>query len=209
MTAVKICGITRAEDAEVAVVSGASFLGFVLWPGSPRHVTLARVKAITATLPRDVAPVGVFVNPSGDEINRAAEAGVRVAQIHGSAVEWIGRIGDEIRVIRAVHLAGKPGAIEPNWPDGDLLLDAHDARRHGGTGRTIDWSRARLVAESRTVFLAGGLTPRNVGEAIKQVRPFAVDVASGVESRPGIKDHALLRAFIAAAHGSGSEGTHG
>lgn len=201
MTAVKICGITRQEDAERAAGLGASFLGFVLWPESPRHIALDRVRSIVKVLPASVTAVGVFVNPTADAINAAADAGLTVAQIHGvMVVSAFRRITPGVEVLRAVHLAnGRPGAIEPDVPDRRVLLDAHDPMRHGGTGKTIDWSRARLVAQHRQVILAGGLTPDNVRQAIDEVRPFAVDVSSGVESRPGIKDHALLQRFIAAA----------
>jgi phosphoribosylanthranilate isomerase len=197
MTAVKICGITRAEDAEAAAELGASFVGFVLWPRSPRAVSLERVKQIVAALATTATPVGVFVNPRLDEIHQAADAGIRVAQIHGAAAPEGIRAG--IDVIRAVHLAsGNRGEIEPDVPDRRILLDAHDLERHGGTGRTIDWARAAEVAKSRQVFLAGGLTPANVRQAIARVRPYAVDVASGVEAAPGVKDHGKLRAFFAA-----------
>lgn len=205
MTAVKICGITRQEDAACAVELGASFLGFVLWPDSPRCVPLDRASDIVRTLPASVTPVGVFVNPTADAINAAAEAGLMVAQIHGDSNGWQGGLSRGVDVIRAVHLAnGRPGAIEPDVPDHRVLLDAHDPVRHGGTGTTIDWSRARLIAQTRQVILAGGLTPGNVRQAITEVRPFAVDVSSGVESRPGVKDHALVRAFIAATKGTGT-----
>jgi phosphoribosylanthranilate isomerase len=198
MTKVKICGITRLEDAQAAADLGASFLGFVLWVKSPRAMTLDRVKKIVAKLPKTVTPVGVFVSPTRDEVNDAAAAGIRVAQIHGDATP--GGIRAGIEVIRAVHLAvGARDEIEPYVDDRKILLDAHDPERHGGTGRTIDWSRARVVAGKRQVFLAGGLTPDNVAQAIAEVRPYAVDVSSGVESKPGIKDHGLLRRFIAAA----------
>ena len=111
-------------------------------------------------------------------------------------------------MIRAVHLAlGARDEIDPYVEDGKILLDAHDPVRHGGTGKTIDWARARAVAQKRQVFLAGGLTPDNVKRAIAEVQPFAVDVSSGVESKPGIKDHALLRRFIAAAKGIDVNGT--
>lgn len=209
MTAVKICGITREEDAEAAAAGGASFVGFVLWPGSPRHVPLERVRTIVEALPAYVRPVGVFVNPTSDEINAAADAGVRTAQIHGESLAWQRGIARGVEVIRAVHLAdGRAGAIEPDIPDRRILLDADDPVRHGGTGRTIEWSRARLVAQTREVILAGGLTPANVRQAIAAVRPFAVDVSSGVEMRPGIKDAELIRRFIAAARATdGTEGT--
>lgn len=203
MTAVKICGITRPQDAEAAAAFGSDALGFVLWPSSPRHTTLAVVREITRTLPPFVTPVGVFVEPSADDIARAADAGIRLAQVHGSMPEWAGR-RCPVAVLRAVHLgASGPAAIEPAIDDHTVLLDAHDPVQHGGTGKTVDWSRARAVAAVRRVVLAGGLTPANVGEAIRTVRPYAVDVASGVESAPGIKDPARLRAFIDAARDTG------
>ena len=205
MTVVKICGITRREDADQAAALGASFLGFVMWKHSPRYIPLDRVRHIVTTLPASVTPVGVFVNPTADEINAATDAGISVAQIHGESNGWHGGLVPGVEVIRAVHLAdGRPDAIEPDVPDHRVLLDAHDPVRHGGTGKTIDWARARLVAQARQVILAGGLTPDNVRQAIDEVRPFAVDVSSGVELRPGVKDHALLRAFIAAAKGTGT-----
>jgi phosphoribosylanthranilate isomerase len=197
MTEVKICGITRVEDAQAAADLGASFVGFVLWPGSPRAVTIDQVERMIARLATTATPVGVFVNPSRDEINQAAAAGIRVAQVHGHAAPG-GLRG--VEVIRAVHLAaGARDEIEPYVEDRTILLDAHDPVWHGGTGRTIDWSRAKIVAAKRQVFLAGGLTPDNVRRAIAEVRPYAVDVSSGVESKPGVKDHGLLRRFIDAA----------
>lgn len=198
MTAVKICGLTRLEDARAAADLGASFVGFVLWPDSPRAITLDRVTSIIAKLPDTVTPVGVFVNPTRNDVNTAAAAGIKVAQIHGDATP--GGIRAGVEVIRAVHLAvGARDEIEPYVEDLKILLDAHDPVRHGGTGKTIDWSRARVVAQKRQVFLAGGLTPDNVKRAIAEVQPFAVDVSSGVESKPGIKDHALMKRFIDAA----------
>jgi phosphoribosylanthranilate isomerase len=196
VTAVKICGITQREDAQAAAAAGASFIGLVLWAGSPRHVTLDRVRAIVDELPKAVLPVGVFVNPTAAEIDAAARAGIQLAQVHGDATAWIGGVTSGVTIVRAVHLAEHDGGIEPAWPAGKILLDAHDPVRHGGTGRTIDWSRARLIAQERQVFLAGGLTPFNVAQAVREVKPFAVDVSSGVESKPGIKDHAKVRAFI-------------
>ena len=196
MTAIKICGITRVEDAQLAADLGASFVGFVLWPNSPRAITLDRLQKIVAKLPNTVTPVGVFVNPTRDEVNGAAGAGIKVAQIHGDAPGGV----RGVEVIRAVHLAlGARDEIEPYVEDRKILLDANDPVRHGGTGKTIDWSRARAVAQKRQVFLAGGLTPDNVKRAIAEVRPFAVDVSSGVESKPGIKDPELMKRFIAMA----------
>ena len=198
MTAVKICGITRPDDAAAAARFGAAYIGFVLWPNSPRAASLDIVTTIVASLPGNVTPVGVFVDPTAQQIKDAAAAGIRVAQVHGELPA--GLSGTAIPVVRAVHLSGaRLSSIDPDIDDELILLDAHDAAKRGGTGKTVDWKRAHAVARTRRVILAGGLTPFNVRSAIEQVRPFAVDVASGVESSPGIKDHGLLRAFITAA----------
>jgi phosphoribosylanthranilate isomerase len=198
MTRVKICGITRHEDAELAASLGASFVGFVLWKNSPRAATLDTVRQIAPSLPATVTPVGVFVDPTADDVMAAADAGIQMAQIHSEAPSFLR--GVTIPIVRAVHLAiDRIDGVEPDIADDLVLLDAHDPVKHGGTGRTVDWRRAALIAKSRRVILAGGLTPSNVRQAISEVRPYAVDVASGVESEPGIKDHGLLRAFMAAA----------
>jgi phosphoribosylanthranilate isomerase len=198
MTAIKICGITRREDAELAASLGASFVGFVLWKDSPRAATLDTVREIAPALPKTVTPVGVFVDPTADEVMAAADAGIQMAQIHSDAPSFLR--GVTIPIVRAVHLAiDRIDGVEPDIADDLVLLDAHDPVKHGGTGKIVDWRRAALIARSRRVILAGGLTPSNVRQAIDEVRPYAVDVASGVESEPGIKDHGLLRAFMAAA----------
>jgi phosphoribosylanthranilate isomerase len=198
MTAIKICGITRREDAELAASLGASFVGFVLWKDSPRAATLDTVREIAPALPKTVTPVGVFVDPTAEEVMVAAAAGIQMAQIHSDAPSFLR--GVTIPIVRAVHLAiDRIDGVEPDIADDLVLLDAHDPVKHGGTGMIVDWRRAALIAKSRRVILAGGLTPSNVRQAINEVRPYAVDVASGVESAPGIKDHGLLRAFMAAA----------
>lgn len=194
MTAFKICGITREADAGLAISLGASALGFVLWPGSPRHVPLSRVRAIAATMPPFVTPVGVFVDPTPAEIADAASAGIRLAQVHGKVPAV-----SALPVLRAVHLGDSEEGLDADVGAGEpVLLDAHDPVLHGGTGRTVDLARAATVAARRVVVLAGGLTPANVADAIRTVRPYAVDVASGVESAPGLKDHDKLRAFAKA-----------
>ena len=203
MTAVKICGITRRDDALLAAELGASYVGFVLWPQSPRAATLNQLREIVPALPSHVTPVGVFVNPTADEIKAAADAGIRLAQVSSAAADL--PFDGIVPVIRAVHLDAD--GIAPKVDDDLVLLDAHDPVKHGGTGRTVDWKRAAVIAGSRRVMLAGGLTPLNVREAIDTVHPYGVDVASGVESSPGIKNHDLLRAFIEAVRGS--EGTRG
>ena len=197
MTAIKICGITRLEDAQAAAALGASYIGFVLWPGSPRAATLETVSRIVPALPHSVTSVGVFVDPSAEDVKAAEATGIRMAQIHSETPAFLR--GVTIPVVRAVHLAvERDDGVEPDIADELVLLDAHDPVKRGGTGKTIDWRRAARIARTRRVILAGGLTPDNVSQAIKAVRPFAVDVSSGVEKRPGIKDHSLMERFIAA-----------
>lgn len=198
MTAFKICGITTEADASLAVQLGAAALGFVLWPGSPRHIPFARVRIVTATLPPFVTPVGVFVDPTADDIARAAQSGIRLAQVHGGLPAT-----SSLPVLRAVHLGSNADGLDVEvGPLDAVVLDAYDPVKHGGTGRTVDWTRAAAIAARRRVVLAGGLTPANVGEAIATVKPYAVDVASGVEAEPGIKDPAKLRAFADAVRSS-------
>jgi phosphoribosylanthranilate isomerase len=140
-----------------------------------------------------------LVDPSDDDIAAAVDAGVRIVQVHGMVPERRHSSRPPV-ILRAVHLAKNgTGAIEPPVEDDTVLLDAYDPVQRGGTGKTLDWHRAAIVARQRRVILAGGLTPENVRQAIAEVKPFAVDVASGVEASPGVKDHHKLRAFIAAA----------
>lgn len=208
MTAIKICGITRREDAELAASLGAAYVGFVLWKNSPRAASLETVKEITRALPEVVTPVGVFVDPTADEVRAAADAGIKMAQIHSEVPSFLR--GITIPVVRAVHLAiDRIDGVEPDIADDLVLLDAHDPVKRGGTGQTVDWRRAALIARSRRVILAGGLTPANVRQAIEEVHPYAVDVASGVESSPGIKNPDLVRSFIEAARFPGTKGTYG
>lgn len=194
---VKVCGITRLEDAAAAVDAGARALGFVFWPNSPRFVDPFRARAIVATLPPFVTPVGLFVNQPHDYISGVSSL-VRLGavQLHGDESVAFAR---SLRqpVIRALTLADR---IE-EWPVRmRVLLDAHDPDRRGGTGRMIDWTAAAVVAQARPILLAGGITPENVAEAVARVRPFGIDVSSGVEHAPGIKDHAKIRAIFEALH---------
>lgn len=192
---IKVCGLTRLDDALQAAALGADALGFVLWPESPRAITLPHLRLIVEQLPPFVTVVGVCVAPTTDDLRQARAAGIHVAQVHGECPV----VPDGLAVLPAAHLAAAGDEIEPLVPgSGAVLLDAHDPVRRGGTGRTIDWARAARVARTRSVILAGGLTPDNVGEAIGVVRPYGVDVASGVEAEPGVKDHHKLAAFIAA-----------
>src|SRR5439155_13534223 len=187
---VKICGITRIEDAACAVECGATALGFVFWPGSPRFIDPAHAGAIVATPPPFVTPVGVFVNQRSDHVNRAAAAArLGVIQLHGDEAA---AILDELScpVLKAIALDRASDEAIDAWPPRTmLLLDTHDPVRRGGTGRIGDWARASAIASRRPILLAGGLTPDNVAEAIARVRPFGVDVSSGVEASPGVKEH--------------------
>lgn len=205
MTRIKFCGITRPEDARAAAAAGASAIGMVFWPGSPRAVDVETARAVVAALPAGVPAIGVFVNQSVDEINAAIEgAGLFGVQLHGDEpLEMIGRIRRP--VIRAASL-DDAAIIDGLPPAVTLLLDAADPRQRGGTGRTIDWDAAAAIARRRPVVLAGGLTPLNVGDAIRLVKPYAVDVSSGVEREPGVKDHARIRAFAEAVARADREG---
>jgi phosphoribosylanthranilate isomerase len=196
---IKVCGITRVSDALHAVEQGATAVGFVLWPKSPRALTVDRAAEIIAELPSHVMTVGVFVNAPIDSIRSAAErAHLTAVQLHGDeppayaeALDW--------PVIRAVSV-GEIDLAAATWSmDTALLVDNIDPVRRGGTGSAVDWTRAAGIAKTRRVVLAGGLTPENVATAIRAVHPFGVDVSSGVESAPGVKDSAKVTQFISNA----------
>lgn len=199
----KICGITREADARAAVAAGASAVGFVLWPGSPRSVRLEAASEIAAALPPLVAAVPVMVDASAAEIREAASAlRTSVVQLHGSSVPPAESL-EGLRVVRAATIE-TADRVPTAWT---LLLDAHDPKAHGGTGRTIDWNAAASIAASRPTILAGGLHAGNVAEAIARVRPIAVDLASGVEASPGVKDHDAIAALgVAVRNASRGEG---
>jgi phosphoribosylanthranilate isomerase len=195
MTQLKFCGMTREQDIATAVDVGADALGFVLWPRSPRHVDFDRLESLIALLPANVLAVGVFVRPTRKEIATAVDVGVRVVQLHGVDDNWSNDSSCEVWVAASL-IAGE---MQPNVrPERIVLLDAHDPEQHGGTGQTIDWDHASRIAAMRRVILAGGLTPTNVADAIRRVRPFGVDVASGIEDSPGVKNAGAMRAFAAA-----------
>jgi phosphoribosylanthranilate isomerase len=200
---VKICGITRLEDAQAAVAAGASALGFVFWPKSPRRVDVDTARAIVATLPPSITAIGVFVDQPADEVNAiAAAVGLGAVQLHGNeSAQYVQTMARP--VVKAVPVEGDDTPAVDSWPsDVTVLLDVHDPVKKGGTGRTIDWNAASAIAKRRNIILAGGLTPENVGEAIARVRPYGIDVSSGVEEKPGIKDHGRLKALFEAVHGS-------
>ena len=184
---VKICGITREADAEAAVAAGASAIGFIFWPKSPRYVEPGRAAAIVRTLPPFVTLVGVFVNESVEHMNAVADTvGLGAVQLHGDEGPTLLN-GINRPVVKAIGRVDAESGV--GWPERVILLvDAHDPERRGGTGARADWQAAAVLATSRRILLAGGITPANVVEAVTRVRPFGIDVSSGVEDAPGIKN---------------------
>ena len=195
----KICGITRVGDALHAVREGATAIGFVFWKGSPRYIEPDRAGEIAAALPTTVTTVGVFVNEPVDAIRQTARvAGLRMVQLHGEeTAAFVEQL--EQPVMRAVTLDTLVETTK-TWPaDTTLLLDSTDPSRRGAGRAAVDWPRAAVITRGRRVILAGGLTPDNIEEAIVTVRPIGVDVASGVESAPGVKDLDKVARFLANA----------
>ncbi|MFN3593156.1 MAG: phosphoribosylanthranilate isomerase [Thiobacillaceae bacterium] len=195
---VKICGITRVEDGLAAAHAGADAIGLVFAPASPRRVTLAQAMGIARALPPFVSTVALFVNAETAEVEAVLE-GLRpdLLQFHGDETpEYCTSFG--VPYIKAVRVRPGLDLLQFEAAYGTargLLLDAYHPQRHGGTGERFDWN---LIPEgfSKPVILAGGLTPDNVAQAVRQVRPWAVDVSSGVEASPGIKDAAAIGRFI-------------
>ena len=205
MTAVKICGVTRVEDAQAAARAGADFLGINFWPTSKRHVGAeAAAQLARAGRIRGAMIVGVFVDATLTTIVEAARvASLDVIQLHGDEPPGFCaevRAATRLRVWKAVPVAAAEDVAGlERWPVHAVLLDAATPAR-GGSGQTIDWTLAARAAQAgeRPIVLAGGLDPGNVAAAVGAVKPWAVDVASGVESAPGIKDPARIAAFVRA-----------
>jgi len=197
---VKVCGITNLDDALAAVDAGAAALGFNFCPQSPRFVQPMVVADIVARLPRSVCTVGVFVDAARDRVAAiAAQVGLTALQFHGHETPDLCRAWTQ-KVVRAIRVRDQQAAAEAQAYDVDfILVDAYVQGQFGGTGRRIpaDWLDG---FDRRRLILAGGLNPENVADAVRSVRPFAVDVASGVERAPGRKDSRLMRRFIAHAH---------
>lgn len=199
-TAVKICGVTSVAEAELCVEAGADAIGLNFYPRSPRCLDVAMARKIVDAVGGAALTVGVFVDAGLDAIRALqASTGFRCVQLHGDeppellaellphAYKAL-RVKDESSIADARRYAGE-----------HLLLDAYVAGEPGGTGHSFRWELAVPLARERKVTLAGGLRPDNVADAVHAVHPFCVDVASGVEARPGVKDHAAVRAFITAA----------
>jgi phosphoribosylanthranilate isomerase len=188
--------MTRLGDALHAVHEGATAIGFVFWKGSPRYIEPERAGEIAAALPAHVTTVGVFVNEPVDGVRETARVvGLRMVQLHGDETPVYANQLDQ-PVMRAVTLDTLEHTAMTWPPDTTLLLDSTDPSRRGAGRASVDWSRAALVTSGRRVVLAGGLTPDNIEEAIVTVRPIGVDVASGVESAPGVKDLDKVARFL-------------
>ncbi|MDR3581542.1 MAG: phosphoribosylanthranilate isomerase [Oryzomonas sp.] len=200
MIKVKICGITNLEDALTAVDAGADALGFVFHPKSPRHVFPEQAAAIIRHLPPFVQAVGLFVDEPLDMVNATADqCGLDLVQLHG--VEKPGYCDSVRRRVVKTFRVKDITSLEPmrDYRVAAFLLDAWSPAAHGGTGQTFNWEIAACAAQSNRIILAGGLTPGNVAEAVRKVRPYSVDVSSGVESGPGKKDSRKIVDFISNA----------
>ena len=197
-TRIKICGITRVEDAQAAVEHGADALGFIFWESSPRYIAPARARPVVRSAGPFVATVGVFVNPVREQVLRAIdEGGVSMLQFHGDETADFCASFDR-PWLKAFKPAAGTDLVESSGLYSDAagwLLDAYDEKRVGGTGETFDWN---LIPRNlaRPLVLSGGLNVGNIAEAVRRVRPYAVDVSSGVEAGKGIKDAAKIAAFV-------------
>jgi len=203
---VKICGITVLDDALCAVEAGADALGFIFWPASPRCVEPDAIRLLGEMLPPFVLRVGVFVDANADEVTKTVDrARLDAAQLHGDESPAVcAKVRERCRVFKAFRMKDESVIDEMKAYDVDaFLLDAYASDKPGGTGKTFDWDLAtRAKALGKPVILSGGLKVENVPAAIAKVRPYALDVSSGVESTPGKKDHDKVRAFLRAAKGS-------
>lgn len=201
---IKICGVTRTEDTDAAVRSGADALGANFYPPSPRFLTQARLAEVFAQVPGCVKRVALFVNPTRAEVESILASGY---------IDWLQFHGDETSIfcesfgypyIKALRVGEYENLAQraDEFNEAELvLLDAFDKKAPGGTGKVFDWKAIETLSDSvrEKLLLAGGLTPENIGSAVAEVNPFGVDVSSGVERSPGIKDHAKIKAFIEGA----------
>jgi len=208
MTQIKICGITNLEDALCTAACGADAIGFIFHMASPRYITPERAREIIAALPGDIVKVGVFVNREAEEVAQTVEScGLDMIQLHGDeSPEYCRRFPPE-RVIKAVF---------PQTPEELRAFDAYDVRafladfredgRYGGTGKRADWGLAARLGKTHSLILAGGLCIENIGEALATVAPGAVDINSGCERTPGIKDHDRLQRIVGMIRQAGLPG---
>ena len=197
MVKVKICGITNLEDAQAAAEAGADALGFVFYPDSPRFIDPGNARAIIAKLPVFITSVGVFVDESEELIRRIIrEGGIQILQFHGSESPVLCTRFRE-KVIKAIRIKDEESISEMQMYDVDtFLLDTYLDCAKGGTGKTFNWKYAEMAKENGRIILSGGLNPSNIGDAVRKLKPYGVDVSSGVEISPGKKDHVKIREFV-------------
>lgn len=201
-TKVKICGVTRSEDVRACLDAGVDFVGFNVWPHSPRHVDVETARALARDLPAWCTPVAVCVWSHAESVEAALETGLDWIQVHDTPHDWRWTEAEAshtiVRAMRADH------TLEPRELTGAhfYLVDTPTATQ-GGSGRTFDWALLEPVRGDERLIVAGGLSAENVGDAIAATRPYAVDVASGVESAPGLKDAERIHAFVRAVAGEG------
>ena len=205
---IKICGVTNVKDARACSELGASMIGFNFYPQSLRYIEPKFARRIIDAVSPRVLPVGVFVDASAEHIRTTADAaGVRCVQLYGgTSAEICSELAREFRVIRAFSTDPqfRPEEVAL-FGDCDVLVDAHHPTLRGGTGRTCDWLSARTTRSfARFLVLSGGLTAENVGQAIAKVAPHAIDVCSGVENAPGVKDHQAVEDFVTAVRAANS-----
>lgn len=205
MIRIKLCGMTRPEDARIAEAAGADAVGFIFAP-SPRQITAEQARQISRELGPFIARVGVFVDATQDQIAAVLErVDLDVLQLHGSEtpeqVEGLRSLGRHLVKSVRVKDATSLSRLD-EYPVDAILLDSYIPGVPGGTGHTFDWTLATQIAQQHRIILAGGLTPDNVAEAIKVVQPYGLDAASGVEQSPGVKDPAMMQQFIARARNS-------
>ena len=203
---IKICGITRAEDARLAAELGADAIGLNFYARSKRALEPGQVEEIVSDLPAFVTVVGLFVDPSREEVAAVLESGlIHCLQFHGAeSANYCRSFGIPfIKAVRVKSLAECRQTLQPFYGTCSVILDAYVPGVAGGTGETFDWSVARELVndDQNPIILAGGLHPDNVADAITAVKPYGVDISSGVESAPGVKDPELLRRFFAAVNG--------
>ena len=201
MTLIKICGITNLNDAQAAVAAGADALGFNFYKPSPRYITPESAREIINTMPDSILTVGVFVNEESPEAVRAIanHVGLKALQLHGQeSPAYCRALNSDAWVIKTFSVSSDFDLKQIEAYEVDaVMLDTKDNRLHGGTGRVFDWSIAQHVSQLvPKLYLAGGLSPENVSEAIEMVHPYAVDACSALEDKPGIKNHERMRVFV-------------
>ncbi len=204
MVRVKICGITNIDDASRAADLGAAALGFIFYRGSRRYIDPRDARRIISSLPPFVSSVGVFVNQGADEIKEAAEvSGIDTVQLHGDeSPEFCAML--PYKLIKALRVKNSVNTDQVElYPVRAILFDKHAEEMYGGTGKSFDWGVLTGINISKKVILSGGLTPENVSGAIEIVKPYGVDVSTGVEDSPGKKNHMKMRKFIEAVKNDG------